>query len=113
MFSAQKAILITLVLFLCLSPAVAQTVSFADPDATVHKDVLMYNSTGSLVGTYNTTTSGIELPESDVLFVFKPQYSNPLDEPGTFLESIIGFVQTNALALLILAAMGGLLFKRF
>jgi len=113
MFSAQKAILITLVLFLCISPAVAQTVSFADPDSTVHKDVYMYNSTGSLLGTYNTTSPGIELPAEDVFFVLKPQYSNPLDDPGTFLTGIVGFVQTNVLSLLILGMMGALLFKRF
>ena len=120
MFSAQRTLraklfLILLVLFLCFPGVMAQTVSFADPDSTVHKDVYMYNSTGTLIGTYNTTSPGISLPENNesVFFVFKPQYSNPLDDPGTFLTSVIGFIQTNVLSLLILAMMAGLLFKRF
>jgi hypothetical protein len=47
------------------------------------------------------------------MFVFKPQYSNPLDEPSTFLSNAIAWLQTNALALIILAAMGGLFLKRW
>lgn len=116
MISAQKKFLFVLfVLLLCFPGVMAQTVSFADPDSTTHKDVYMYNSTGVLLGTYNTTSPGISLPENNesVFFVFKPQYSNPLDDPTTFLSGIIGFVQTNVLSLLILAAMAGLLFKRF
>ena len=36
-----------------------------------------------------------------------------LPVPGTYLESVIGWLETNALSLLILGAMGGLLLKRF
>ncbi len=92
-----------------------QTVSFADPDSTTHKDLYLFNSSGTLIGTYNTTSAGITLPENNesVFFVFKPQYSNPLDDPGTFLNSTISWLQTNVLALIIIAALGGLLFKRF
>jgi len=91
----------------------AQYVSFADPDSTVHKDIYIYNSTGSLLGVYNTTSSGISIPTSDIVFVLKPQYSNPLDDPGTFLTNAIGFIQTNVLTLVIIGMLGGLLFKRF
>lgn len=113
-FYTKRLLAISLILIFCFSSAIAQNVSFADPDATVHKDVMIYDSTGSLLGTYNTTSNGIEIPESgDLMFVLKPQYSNPLDDPTTFLSSLIGYLETNALSLIILAALGGLLFKRF
>jgi len=91
----------------------AQYMSIADPDSTAHKDVYIYNSTGSLLGVYNTTSSGISLPSGDFNLVLKPQYSNPLDDPSTFLTGFIGWVQTNALVLIIASMVGALLFKRF
>lgn len=104
-----------LVLILCFSPVIASgSVSFADPDATVHRDVLIYFAgNGSLYGTTNTTANGITLPDEDVMFILKPQYTNPLDDPGTFLISAVGWFQTNALSLLILAVMVGFVFKRW
>lgn len=106
---------IFLILFLCFPGVMAvQTVSFADPDATVHKEIYMYNASGALLGTYNTTSNGIELPGTgDILFTIKPTYSNPLDDPATFLDNLIGWLESNALALIIIAAMGGLLLKRW
>jgi len=91
----------------------AQYMSIADPDSTAHKDVYIYNSTGSLLGVYNTTSSGISLPSGDFNLVLKPQYSNPLDDPGTFLTNVIGYLQTNVLVLVIIGMLGSLLFKRF
>ena len=104
--------LIALVLLL-INPVSATVLSFAEPDATQHKDMYLYNSSGTLIGIYNTTSSAINLTENaSYMFVVKPQYSNPLDEPGEFLTGAIGYIQTNVLALLILAAMGGLFFVR-
>ena len=104
--------LIALVL-LMINPVSATVLSFAEPDATQHKDLMLYNSSGTLIGIYNTTSSSINLTENaSYMFVVKPQYSNPLDEPGEFLTGAIGYIQTNVLALLILAAMGGLFFVR-
>jgi ABC-type glycerol-3-phosphate transport system permease component len=106
--------LIVLVLLMINPVMASSTVSFADPDATVHKDIYLYNSSGTLLGLYNTTSPAITLSENaSYMFVFKPQYSNPLDEPSTFLNSAISWLQTNALALIILAAMGGLFLKRW
>jgi hypothetical protein len=116
MFLPKKAIAILTVLFLVFPGVMAQSISFAEPSTTTHKDVYLYYANGTLIGLYNTTSTGIAIPNEtfgDLLFVIKPQYSSPLDEPGDFLTSIIGFIQTNVLSLLILAAMGGLFFKRF
>lgn len=115
MFSAKKVILVFLILLVCFSCTVsAQTVSFAEPNTVSHKDVYLYSSNGSLLGLYNTTSTGINITDQgDVFFTFKPQYSSPLDDPSSFLDGIISWFETNALALLILGAVGGLLFKRF
>lgn len=112
-FHIEKILFVCLALLCCFPAVMAQTISFADPDATTHKDVYMYNNSGQLITTFNTTSSGIELPSEDIFLVLKPQYSNPLEEPSTFLTNAIGWLETNALALIILAAMGGLLFKRW
>ena len=112
-YQFKKLLFVCLALFCCFPGVMAQTISFADPDATVHKDVYMYNNSGKLISTFNTTSSGIALPSEDIILVLKPQYSNPLDEPATFLTSMISWLETNALALIILAAMGGLFLKRW
>jgi hypothetical protein len=104
--------LIALIAFITM-PVQAQTITISTPDATVEKDIIVYYPNGTMYGFYNTT-SIIDLdPGLDYIFVLKPQYSNPLDEPSTFLSNMIGWLQTNALALIILAAMGGLFLKRW
>jgi ABC-type sugar transport system permease subunit len=112
--SASKIALVFGILFLCFPGVMAQYVSFADPDSTVHKDILVYNSTGSLIGSYNTTSTLIDLTGAgDVIFVMKPEYTNPLEDPSAFLSSLMGWAGTNALSLLILCMLIGLAFKRF
>jgi hypothetical protein len=107
-------LIMIIALVVLVSSASAQLVSFADPDSTSHKDVYLYNSSGMLLGSYNTTSTAINITDvGDVFFVFKPQYSNPLDDPSTFLTGFIGWVQTNALFLVVIGAVGALLFKRF
>lgn len=116
----SKLVFVLLSLFLVFPGVMAQTVSFADPDSTAHKEVQVYGMNVTtdkweILGSYNTTSTGIVLPNgTDIQFVIKPQYSNPLDDPGTFLTGAVGWLQTNVLSLLILAVMGGFLFvKRF
>jgi len=107
-------LIMIIALVMLVSSVSAQLVSFADPDSTAHKDVYLYNSSGMLLGSYNTTSTAINITDAgDVFFIIKPQYSNPLDDPGTFLTNTIGFLQTNVLALVIIGMLGGLLFKRF
>lgn len=117
----SKILFVLLILLLCFPCVMAQNISFADPDSTVHRDILVYSvnhTSGQFeeTATYNTTTTGIFLSDSnatDLMFVFTPQYTNPLEDPGAFLAGIIGFLQTNVLALVIIGMLGGLLFKRF
>lgn len=117
MVSAQKTKLLLLVflILVLISPAVmAQTVTFADPDSVMNNDVLLYNSTGHLLGTFNTTTNDIPLPDSgDVIFVFKPQYSNPLDNPADFADSLYSWFSTNLIFLISIGAVAALIFRKW
>jgi hypothetical protein len=114
MMKKRLLVILVIALVFLVTGVSAHYVSFADPDSTAHKDMYLYNSTGALLGVYNTTSAAIDLTGvGDVFFVMKPQYSNPLDDPGTFLTNAIGFLQTNVLSLLIIGMLGGLLFKRF
>jgi hypothetical protein len=119
MFSAKKAVPIFLLLCLCFPCVMAQTISFAEPDKITHQDVLMYGYNTSLdkwglIDTYNTTSVGITLPNNtDVQFVLKPQYSSPLEDPAGFLRGLVGWLQTNVLSLLILAAIAGMFIRKW
>lgn len=114
MFSLKKVLAISLLLLCCFPVVLAQTVSFAEPNTVSHKDVYLYSGNGTLLGLYNTTSTGINITDyGDVVFMFKPQYGSPLDDPGTFLDGMISWFETNALALLIIGGIFGLAFKRW
>jgi hypothetical protein len=117
--SVSKLVLVFSVLYLCFPGVVAtQYVSFSDPDALTHKDLAMYgyNSTSSrmeLLGVFNTTSMGIALPsDTDVQFVVKPQYSNPLDDPLGWLQSLTAYVNTYSVALFFIGILLGFVFRR-
>ena len=113
----QQILIIALIalLLMAVMPVQAQNITMSNPDATMERDVVVYtlNGTGAaLYGLYNTT-SVIDLDgDSDYIFVLKPQYSNPLDEPLDFLESAFSYVTTNLIPLLILVFLIGLLLTR-
>ena len=110
----SKILLVLTLLFICVPSVTAvQYVSFAQPDTLTQKDIYLYNASGSLLGLYNTTSTGIELPASgDVMFVIKPQYSTPLDDPGTFLDSGFAYIETNIIPLIIIMALIGFVLTR-
>jgi hypothetical protein len=109
-----KLLFLFLTISLCFPGVMAvQYVSFAQPDTLTQKDIYLYNASGSLIGLYNTTSTGVELPATgDVMFVIKPQYSTPLDEPGTWLSATFSYVSSNLAALVIIIFLVGLLLTR-
>ena len=113
---STKVKLITILIFttaLIIPGAIAQTVSFAQPDTLTQKDIYLYAANGSLLGLYNTTSTGIELPnDTDLIFTIKPQYSTPMDDPPGFLGGLLAAVQTNATTILLLGLIGVMLFKK-
>jgi hypothetical protein len=109
-----KLLLLFLAVFLCFPGVMAiQYISFAQPDTLTQKDIYLYNASGSLLGLYNTTSTAIEIPATgDLMFVIKPQYSTPLDEPGTWLTATFAYVSSNLAALIIIIFLVGLLLTR-
>ena len=101
-------------------PAVTaiQYISFAQPDTLTQKDLYLYgfNTTSEkmeILGLYNTTSSGIPIPNAtDITFIIKPQYSTPLDDPGTFVDSAFAWVVSNMIALIACMFLIGLLLTR-
>ena len=117
MIKKQQILIIALIalLLMAVMPVQAQNITMSNPDATMERDVVVYtlNGTGAaLYGLYNTT-SVIDLDgDSDYIFVLKPQYSNPLDEPLTFLDSAFSYVSTNIIPLMIIIFLIGILWAR-
>jgi hypothetical protein len=120
MVSAQtnysKLLLITLSLFLIFPGVMAQSISFADPDSTQHRDVYIYYANGTLAGQWNTTSTGIAIPndtDGDFMLVLKPQYSNPLDDPETFADSLYSWFSSNLIVLVSIGAVAALVFRKW
>ena len=118
----QKEILIIALIALLLMavmPAQALTVTMSNPDATMERDVIVYavNDTGianvtGLYGLYNTT-SIIDIDENfSYIFVLKPQYTNPLEDPLTWINSAFSYVSTNIIPIVVIIFLIGLLLSR-
>ena len=114
-----KLFFIFFLMLICFPGAMAaQYISFAQPDTLTQKDIYLYgfNTTSGkheLLGLYNTTSTGIEIPNgTDIMFVIKPQYSTPLDEPGTWLSATFAYVSSNLVALIIIMFLIGLILVR-
>lgn len=111
----QQILIIALIALLAFitMPVQAQTITMANPDATMERDIIVYYPNGTMYGFYNTT-SVIDLGTnmSDYIFTLKPQYSNPLDNPVGWLNSLMAYVQTHATALLFIAVLIGIALTR-
>jgi len=114
-----KLFFIFFLMLICFPGAMAaQYISFAQPDTLTQKDIYLYgfNTTSGkheLLGLYNTTSTGIEIPNAtDIMFVIKPQYSTPLDDPGTWLSATFAYVSSNLAALIIIMFLIGLILVR-
>ena len=99
--------LIALVLLVIL-PAQAQTITMANPDNVGQRDIMVYYSNGTLYGLYNTTSIITTDGNYSYIFTLKPQLSNPLDNPGTFLSTAFSFVETNLIPLIIIIFLAAL-----
>ena len=103
--------LLALLAFITM-PVQAMTITMSNPDATIERDIIAYWPNGTIYGSYNTT-SIIDLDAgSDYIFVLKPQYSSPLDEPVVWVNSMFSFIGTNILPILITIFLIGLLLSR-
>ena len=117
MIKKQQVLIIALIalLLMAVMPAQALNVTMANPDSTMERDVVVYQANLTdvwMYGLYNTT-SIIDLDEGySYIFVLKPQYSNPLDDPLTWLDSTFSYVSTNIIPIVIIIFLIGLLLTR-
>jgi hypothetical protein len=58
------ALLIGLIILPAFVPAV--NMSFSDLNLITSQDILIYNSNGTMIGQYNTSSPDIPIPESDL-----------------------------------------------
>ena len=109
-----KIIILVLLILVMLSavPVQAQTITMANPGGIAERDMIVYNTDGTMQGYYNST-SVITLNGSlDYIFTMKPVSSNVLDDPGDFLSSSFDYVQTNVIPIVIIIALFGFLLSR-
>jgi hypothetical protein len=101
--------LIALIMLVTI-PAQAQTIQMSNPGSIGARDIMVYNSTGSLYGSYNTTSLITLDQNQSYVFMLKPQTSNAIDDPGEWLtETAFPYVRTNILAIILIVFCIGLL----
>ena len=101
-------ILMAILVVLLMPHANAQTITMANPDNVGQRDIMVYYSNGTLYGLYNTTSIITTDGNYSYIFTLKPQLSNPLDNPGTFLSTAFSFVETNLIPLIIIIFLAAL-----
>ena len=100
-------VLLILVAFLVV-PACANTISFS-PLNLNEETLLISNSSGNLVGVYNTSTKGINLNASpnycaeSYSIVVQPSSSDLLtNHPDTWFTNIIALIQANSVVFIVM-----------
>lgn len=104
---------ITMVLLLMLTaiPVQAiQTIQIASPNSISQQDIMVYFYNGTFYGRYNTTSLIPLTDNASFIFTLKPQYSNPLDDPVTWLQTSFAYVETYSTPLILILFLIGLLY---
>ena len=104
-------ILVVFLILLSIVPAYATNatqMSFSDLGLTGPQTIQLYEN-GVLVGTYNTTSSEIPLPDHDFQIVIKPELKTAWINPATFLTEFFGLLGTYGKELLLLALSIGII----
>jgi hypothetical protein len=116
----QKKNLVATVLFcFLLLPQVlpvvsAQNVSFSTLGQLGAEDILIYTFNGTdqtLYGMWNTSSPYVPLPENDFNIVVRPSAQGRFT-PALFLADGFSYIESNAIPILILVFLIGLLFKK-
>ena len=110
----EKALLVLMILVLCtIGPAAAQTITMANPMGLSERDMMVYYPNGTLQGFYNSTSVITLDSTTDYIFTMKPVQTNPFEDPGDWLtNTFIPFVQSQSLALVMIAVIIGFMFRR-
>jgi len=109
-------ILISVLFFLLVVPifASAQNVSFSTLGQLGDEDILIYEYNGTaqtLYGMWNTSSAYIPLPANDFNIVVRPSAQGRFT-PALFLADGFAYIESNAIPIVILIFLIGLLFKK-
>ena len=100
------------VLMLLAIPASADnttTISFRNMDPIAHENVQIFDYNASLLGTWNTTTSGIVLQPGAYIIQIQPTSQSILSDPTAFVQYLFSWAQANAAPILFILLCIGLL----
>ena len=97
--------LMALLALVLAAPALAVNMSISELGYTGPQTIQIYavNATSGaavLAGTYNTSSNGITVPNTDFSLVIKPESSSYLKNPNNLLTEVFRFVETNYIAIL-------------
>lgn len=109
------AVLLFLVICFC-PPVTAVTLNFANPTDLQERDLIWYFPNGTLYETTNLTSS-VTLPDdTDLYVVAKAHITNPLTDPGDWMDTTLDYFTTNVTGLIIgfalIAMLGSAVFGR-
>jgi hypothetical protein len=105
--------ILLLLLVVCILPtAVAATTYLTfSPLQLEPEDMLFYNSTGALLGRYNTTSAAIALNDNESYTILVvPSNSNLLaNHPDTWFSGFLNYLQTNSVGLIVALFMAAMI----
>jgi len=109
----KKLMFIMLITLMVLSAtAQAQTITMSNPGGIAERDIICYFANGTMQGYYNSTSVITLDPTVDYIFTMKPIGSNPLEDPGNWLASLLAFMASNVIPLMVIVGLIGLLTMR-
>jgi hypothetical protein len=103
------SILAIIPLLLLVGITSAANMSISNLGLTGRQDVMIYDSSGVLLGVYNTSSSYFPLPPTDFTLVIKPTAMARVFNPMTLFSDGLDFVTANAIPLFILLGCGAVL----
>ncbi len=113
MIQLRYILVIGIMAMALLSPVQAQTITMANPSGVAERDIIVYWPNGTMQGFYNSTSVITLDSTSDYIFTMKPLSTNPLEDPGDWLNTGFTFIQSNTIPLLVALFLIGIFFARW
>jgi hypothetical protein len=105
-------LLVALFCLLIVGSVSAQNMTITDLGIVGVQTVQLYNNNGSLLGTYNTTTNGIPLPDQDFVLLVKPDTTSVFSDPLALLTAGFSYISANVIPIIIILFFIGLVFRK-
>ena len=108
-------LLLILVIFavVLVHPVTAFNVSFSDLDLVTVQDVQIYDTSGVLLASVNTSSSNIQIAATDVIMVLKPTEIKRWEDPFKAFADVAVYIETHLAAIVVIVFLIGLLFFAF